>query len=67
MIKSINRNNDKINFDNINQDIEIDFKNIKSLFRKPWKFWLIGQIKKGKFILISSKEILVEIIFWILL
>ena len=56
LIKSINRNNDKINFDNINQDIEIDFKNIKvPLSESLENFRLIGQIKKGKFIKISSK------------
>ena len=56
MIKSINRNNDKINFDNINQDIEIDFKNIKVPISESLEnFRLIGQIKKGKFVKISSK------------
>ena len=56
LIKSVNKNNDKINFDNINKDIEIDFKNIKvPLSESLENFRLIGQIKKGKFIKISSK------------
>ena len=56
MIKSINKNNNKINLNNINEDIEIEFKNIKvPLSESLENFRLIGQIKKGKFIKISSK------------
>ena len=56
LIKSINKNNNKINLNNINEDIEIEFKNIKvPLSESLENFRLIGQIKKGKFIKISSK------------
>ena len=56
LIKSINKNNNKINLININEDIEIEFKNIKvPLSESLENFRLIGQIKKGKFIKISSK------------
>ena len=44
------------NLKNISTDIEIDFKNIKvPLSEKLENFRLIGVIKKGKFIKISSK------------
>ena len=47
------RNN---NYNHINSNIEIDFKNIKApLSEKLQNFRLIGEIKKGKFIKITSK------------
>ncbi len=47
----------KINkFENINDKIEIDFSNIKvPMSEKLRNFKLIGEIKKGKFVKISSK------------
>ena len=46
----------KINFENITEDIEIDFKNIKVPMSETLQnFKLIGEIKKGKFIKILSK------------
>ena len=49
-------------FKNINTSIEIDFKNIKApLSEKLENFRLIGEIKKGEFIKITSKGDLGEI------
>ena len=46
----------KIDLKNINSNIEIDFKNIKvPMSEKLENFKLIGEIKKGQFIKISSK------------
>ena len=43
-------------FKNINKDIEINFKNIKvPMSEKLQNFKLLGEIKKGKFVKISSK------------
>ncbi len=50
------KNKGKNNFKNINNKIEIDFKNIKApLSEKLKNFKLIGEIKKGQFVKISSK------------
>ncbi len=44
------------NYNQINSNIEIDFKNIKApLSEKLQNFRLIGEIKRGKFIKITSK------------
>ncbi len=52
-LSSQKRNN---NYNQINSNIEIDFKNIKApLSEKLQNFRLIGEIKKGKFIKITSK------------
>ena len=52
----LNQQNASNKFKNINSNIEIDFKNIKApLSEKLENFRLIGEVKKGKFIKISSK------------
>ena len=54
--KFFNNKAEKNLFENINSQIEIDFQNIKiPLSEKLENFKLIGQIKKGQFIKISSK------------
>ena len=54
--KLLNQQDKSDNFKKINTNIEIDFKNIKApLSEKLENFRLIGEIKKGKFIKISSK------------
>ena len=54
--KLLNQKGKGNNFKNINTSIEIDFKNIKApLSEKLENFRLIGEIKKGEFIKISSK------------
>tara|TARA_A100001015_G_scaffold265465_1_gene313858 strand:+ start:2220 stop:4391 length:2172 start_codon:yes stop_codon:yes gene_type:complete len=54
--KFLNQKGKSNNFKKINTDIEIDFINIKApLSEKLKNFRLIGEIKKGKFIKISSK------------
>ena len=54
--KILNQKGTNNNFKKINTNIEIDFKNIKApLSEKLENFRLIGVIKKGKFIKISSK------------
>jgi len=53
LISSQNKNN---MFKNISNSIEIDFRNIKvPLSEKLQNFKLLGEIKKGKFVKISSK------------
>ena len=54
--KLLNQKNKNYNFKKINTNIEIDFRNIKApLSEKLENFRLIGEIKKGEFIKISSK------------
>lgn len=54
--KLFNQQGTSNKFKNINTNIEIDFKSIKApLSEKLKDFRLIGEIKKGKFIKISSK------------
>ena len=54
--KLLNKKDKKNTFKNINTNIEIDFINIQApLSEKLENFRLIGEIKKGKFIKISSK------------
>ncbi len=54
--KLLNQRSTNSNFKKINTNIEIDFTNIKApLSEKLENFRLIGEIKKGKFIKISSK------------
>ena len=54
--KIINQKNSKNIFSQINKDIEIDFLNIAAPLSENLKnFKLIGEIRKGKFIKISSK------------
>ena len=54
--KLLNQQSKSDNFKKINTNIEIDFINIKApLSEKLENFRLIGEIKKGKFIKISSK------------
>ena len=56
LAKIFNNKKGKINFENITEDIEIDFKNIKVPMSETLQnFKLIGEIKKGKFIKILSK------------
>ena len=56
LYKFLNQQDKNNKFKNINTNIEIDFKNIKiPLSEKLENFRLIGEIKKGKFIKISSK------------
>ncbi len=56
LFKYLNEKNEDNDFQNINSDIEIDFSNIKvPLSKKLQNFKLIGKIKNGKFIKISSK------------
>ena len=50
------KNNGNNNFKNINNEIQIDLKNIKApLSEKLENFILIGEIKKGQFMKVSSK------------
>jgi len=54
--KLINQQDKSYNFKKINTNIEIDFRNIKApLSEKLENFRLIGEIKKGEFVKISSK------------
>jgi hypothetical protein len=56
LIKYFNSQENENKFDNINSEIEVDFKNIKvPMSEKLQNFKLLGQIKKGKFVKISSK------------
>ena len=56
LIKFFSNQSDNNIFDEINSDIKIDFKNIKvPMSEKLKNFKLIGEIKKGKFMKISSK------------
>ena len=54
--KILNRENKTNIFSNINNDIEIDFKNISApLSERIKNFKLIGKVEKGKFTKISAK------------
>ncbi len=54
--KILNRENKANIFSNINNDIEIDFKNISAPLSESLKnFKLIGKVEKGKFTKISAK------------
>ena len=54
--KLLNQKGKSYNFKKINSNIEIDFRNIKApLSEKLENFRLIGEIKKGEFVKISSK------------
>ena len=54
--KFLNQKEKSYNFKEINTNIEIDFRNIKApLSEKLENFRLIGEIKKGEFVKISSK------------
>ncbi len=54
--KSLDSNNSKNQFKNLNGNIEIDFKNVKiPMSEKLENFKLIGEIERGKFTKISSK------------
>ena len=56
LTKFLNSKKNENNLQNINSDIEIDFKNIKvPMSEKLQNFKLIGEIKEGKFVKISSK------------
>jgi len=56
LAKFFNTQNENSIFKNISNNIEIDFKNIKvPLSEKLQNFKLIGEIKKGRFVKISSK------------
>ncbi len=56
LVKIFDEQSDKNNYQNINGNIEIDFKNIKvPMSEKLENFKLIGELEKGKFIKISSK------------
>jgi len=57
LIKNINSENKNSLIHKINQEIEIDFKNIATKLAIPLNnFRLIGEIKKGKFVKIVSKS-----------
>ncbi|MDA8618479.1 hypothetical protein N9L17_01190 [Candidatus Pelagibacter bacterium] len=56
LAKFLGNQNEKNNFKKINSNIEIDFKNIKVPMSEELKnFKLIGEIKKGQFVKITSK------------
>ena len=56
MAKFLNNKESENKLTNINSDIEIDFKNIKApMSEKIQNFKLIGEIKNGEFVKISSK------------
>ncbi len=56
LAKFFNRKNKENKFKNINSKIEIDFKDIKvPMSEKLQNFKLLGEIKKGQFVKISSK------------
>ncbi len=56
LAKFLNSKEDQNIFQKISNNIEIDFKNIKvPMSEKLQNFKLIGEIKKGKFVKISSK------------
>ncbi len=57
LIEEISNDEKKLNLENINKDIEINFKEILTKIAIPLKnFNLIGKIEKGKFTKISSKS-----------
>ena len=54
--KFFSHQSEKNNLKNLNSNIEIDFKNIRvPMSEKLQNFKLLGEIKKGKFVKISSK------------
>ena len=56
LLKLFNKQDHGSQLQNLNSEIEIDFKNIKiPMSEKLENFKLIGEIKKGKFVKISSK------------
>ena len=56
LAKFLNNKESENKLTNINSDIEIDFKNIKApMSEKLQNFKLIGEIKNGQFVKISSK------------
>jgi hypothetical protein len=56
LIKYFNSQENEHKFENINSEIEVDFENIKvPMSENLQNFKLLGQIKKGKFVKISSK------------
>ena len=56
LAKLFDDKSDDNKFQSLNGNIEIDFKNIKvPMSEKLENFKLIGEIKKGKFVKISSK------------
>ena len=56
LAKLLRNQKNKNNFNNLNSDIEIDFKNIKAPMSEQLKnFKLLGKIQKGQFVKISSK------------
>ena len=63
LIKTFNKQTDQNLFLYVNKDIEIDFQIFMFLLYKKENFKLIGRIEKGKFVKISSKEALEEVIF----
>ncbi len=57
LIEEISNDEKKLNLENINKDIEINFKEILTKIAIPLNnFNLIGKIEKGKFTKISSKS-----------
>ena len=56
LAKFLNKKNDENSLQNISKEIEIDFKNIRAPMSETLEnFRLIGEIKKGKFVKISSR------------
>jgi hypothetical protein len=56
LAKIFNKKNAKNKFENFNKELEIDLKSIQAPVSEKLKnFKLLGQIKKGKFVKISSK------------
>ena len=56
LVKFLNKQRGENQFQNLNNNIEIDFKNIKvPMSEKLQNFKLIGEIKKGQFVKIISK------------
>ncbi len=56
LAKIFNKKNTKNKFENFNRELEIDLKSIQvPVSEKLKNFKLLGQIKKGKFVKISSK------------
>ena len=56
LIKAFNNQSNTNKFKNINKDIEVNFNNIQlPMSEKLQNFKLLGEIKEGKFVKISSK------------
>ena len=56
LAKILNESKEENNFDKIDSEIEIEFKNIKApMSEKLQNFKLIGEIQKGQFVKITSK------------